>query len=91
MARPFAFPFRFLLGLTFTHLHMTVSLRDVDPAEKEAVRQLGLRAYTMTDIDRLGIGAVMEDALQYITRHGSIPLHLSVDIDAIDPFLVGEL
>lgn len=37
----------------------------------------------MYDIDRLGIGKVMEETLDYI---GDRNIHLSYDIDAIDPF-----
>jgi arginase len=37
----------------------------------------------MHDIDRLGIGKVMEECIAYI---GDRDIHLSFDIDAIDPF-----
>jgi arginase len=37
----------------------------------------------MYDIDRLGIGKVMEETLDYV---GKRDVHLSFDIDAIDPF-----
>ena len=37
----------------------------------------------MYDIDRLGIGKVMEETLDYL---GDRNIHLSYDIDAIDPF-----
>lgn len=37
----------------------------------------------MYDIDRLGIGKVMEESLAHL---GEKPIHLSFDIDAIDPF-----
>ena len=38
----------------------------------------------MYDIDRFGIGAVMEKCLLHLNKHDNI--HLSFDIDAIDPF-----
>jgi arginase len=38
----------------------------------------------MFDIDRLGIGRVMEETLDYIGKDRGI--HLSFDIDSIDPF-----
>ena len=47
-----------------------IGLRDLDPGEKAAVRALGLRAFTMADVDRLGIGAVVEQALDHITGEG---------------------
>lgn len=37
----------------------------------------------MHDIDRLGIGKVMEETLAYFDKK---KIHLSFDIDAIDPF-----
>lgn len=38
----------------------------------------------MYDVDRLGIGKVMEQTLDHLSAHKEI--HLSFDIDAIDPF-----
>ena len=63
-----------------------VGLRDVDLEERKLIQQLGISAYTMTEIDRYGIGQVMDLALGDLTkRHPTRPLHLSFDIDAIDP------
>jgi arginase len=45
---------------------------------------LGIKAYTMYDIDRLGIAKIMEETTAYLSNHTSI--HLSYDIDALDPF-----
>lgn len=63
-----------------------VGLRDVDTPEREAIHNLGIQAYTMHDIDRYGIGAVMEMALSHLLKKNPHRrLHLSYDIDAIDP------
>ncbi len=59
-----------------------VGLRDVDPMERVWIRQLGIKAFTMTDVDFLGIGQVMQQALDHLNGR---PLHLSYDIDAVDP------
>ena len=65
-----------------------VGLRDVDAAERQAIRQLGITAYTMHEIDKYGIGTVMELALtQLLKDHPNRPLHVSYDIDAVDPVL----
>jgi len=61
-----------------------VGLRDVDPSERLWIRQLGIKAFTMTDIDHLGIGKVMDLALAHLKGR---PLHLSWDIDSVDPLL----
>lgn len=61
-----------------------IGLRHVDPAERVWIKQLGIKTFTMTDIDYLGIGQVMHQTLEHL--HGR-PLHLSYDIDSIDPVL----
>jgi arginase len=65
-----------------------VGLRDVDPAERKLIQSLGIAAYTMHDIDRYGIGQVMDMALDHLLhKDPDRPLHLSYDIDAVDPHL----
>ena len=61
-----------------------VGLRDVDDAEKAAIRVLGLRAFTMRDIDERGLRSVMEEAVAIATR-GTGGVHVSCDADWIDP------
>jgi len=42
----------------------------------------------MTDIDRYGIGAVMDMAItSLLKKDPTRPIHLSYDIDAVDPLL----
>jgi len=63
-----------------------VGLRDIDKAERQFIRQLGIRTFTMYDIDHLGIGRVMDLALEHLLKKKpDRPLHLSYDIDAVDP------
>jgi arginase len=61
-----------------------VGLRDLDDAEKAAIRELGIRAFTMRDIDERGLRAVMDDAVAIATS-GTGGLHVSCDADWIDP------
>ncbi|MBL0938368.1 MAG: arginase [Gemmatimonadaceae bacterium] len=61
-----------------------VGLRDLDEAEREAIRALGIRAFTMRDIDERGLRSVMEEALQ-ITTTGTAGVHVSFDLDWVDP------
>lgn len=61
-----------------------VGLRDVDPTERVWIQQLGIKAFTMSDIDHLGIGTVMNNVLEHLKDR---PLHLSYDIDSVDPLL----
>ncbi|MCJ1337165.1 Arginase, catabolizes arginine to ornithine and urea [Bachmanniomyces sp. S44760] len=60
-----------------------IGLRDVDPGEKRILRENGVKAFSMHDIDRYGIGRVMEMALGHIGN--DTPIHLSFDVDALDP------
>jgi len=61
-----------------------IGLRDVDEGEKRAIRALGVKAFTMSDIDRTGMGAVIAEALA-IAADGPGSLHVSFDMDGIDP------
>ena len=60
-----------------------IGLRDVDPGEKRTLRAHGIRAFSMHDVDKHGIGRVMELALGHIGA--DTPIHLSFDVDALDP------
>ncbi|KHN97192.1 arginase [Metarhizium album ARSEF 1941] len=60
-----------------------IGLRDVDNAEKKILRENGIKAFSMFDVDRYGIGRVVEMALAYIGA--DTPIHLSFDVDALDP------
>lgn len=60
-----------------------IGLRSVDPAERDFIREQGIHAFTMSDIDRRGLAAVAEDALAAL---GPVDqLHVSFDADALDP------
>jgi arginase len=61
-----------------------VGLRDVDQLEKPHVRDSGVKAFTMRDIDERGMRAVMLDAIR-IATDGTAGFHLSLDMDFIDP------
>lgn len=64
-----------------------VGARDVDALEGEALRASGVHTFTMTDIDRDGMGRVMERALAIVTANGRRSMHLSMDLDVLDPDL----
>ncbi len=61
-----------------------IGLRDLDEGERRAIKHHGIRAYTMSDIDRLGMERVIEEAIAVAgTAPGSV--HISFDLDGIDP------
>jgi arginase len=61
-----------------------VGLRDVDQLEKPHVRESGVRAFTMRDIDERGLRAVMDEAIR-LAADGTAGFHLSLDMDFVDP------
>lgn len=61
-----------------------VGVRELDPPEKLRMKQAGLRVFTMADIDRLGIAAVMEQAIA-VAAEGTNGIYVSYDLDAITP------
>ena len=60
-----------------------VGVRSLDPGEKERIRRLGLKVFTMTDVDRIGIERAIREALDHIAGPGFV--HVSLDMDALDP------
>jgi arginase len=64
-----------------------IGLRDLEDGEKRIIKQYGIKAFTMQDVDRHGIGAIMDKAVRHLTndRRLDIPIHLSLDIDGVDP------
>ncbi len=61
-----------------------VGLRDLDPGERDHIRQWGVHAYTMRDVDERGLRYIMEEAIR-IASNGTDGFHLSFDLDSIDP------
>ncbi|WP_455383680.1 arginase [Salinispira pacifica] len=61
-----------------------IGTRDVDPLEKRNLRELGIRAYTMTDIDRRGMAAVIDETIERL-RSRVDAIHVSFDVDSLDP------
>jgi len=62
-----------------------IGLRDVDPEEARMLRASGVRVFTMRDVDKHGISRVIEMAIEAVGPSMDCPLHLSLDIDSIDP------
>lgn len=64
-----------------------VGARAIDDAEAKLIRESGIRVFSMPDIDRLGMARVMEEAIR-IASDGTQGIHLSLDLDALDPMYV---
>jgi arginase len=61
-----------------------IGSRSLDEGEKKLIRSLGIKCYTMHDIDRKGMAAVMQDAITYISGKTD-GVHVSFDVDSLDP------
>lgn len=61
-----------------------VGIRDVDALEATIVKESGVTAFTMREIDERGMRAVMSEALE-IANRGTDGFHLSLDLDCVDP------
>ncbi|HED64934.1 MAG TPA: arginase [Planctomycetes bacterium] len=61
-----------------------IGIRDVDERERELVRTTGVKAYTMREVDMLGMDRVMREAVE-IASEGTAGFHLSFDLDGCDP------
>ncbi len=61
-----------------------IGARDLDPGERQLLREAGVRVYTMSDIDRRGMADVTREALALVGKDTN-GLHVSFDVDVVDP------
>ncbi|HWI48042.1 MAG TPA: arginase [Rummeliibacillus sp.] len=62
-----------------------VGARSIDQGEKELIRKTGIKVYSMHEIDRQGMTDVIQDAIIYLKGQNVDGVHLSLDLDGIDP------
>jgi len=58
--------------------------RLLDTHERDLIKEMGVRVFTMSEIDERGIAACMDEALER-AGNGTAGFHLSFDIDSLDP------
>jgi len=61
-----------------------VGARDIDAGERELIRKLGIRFFTMREIDERGMKECMDDAIKIASR-GSGGYGVTFDVDVLDP------
>jgi arginase len=61
-----------------------IGIRDVDDQERENVLASGVQAYTMREVDELGMRTVLSRAIA-AASDGTDGIHLSFDMDSVDP------
>ncbi|WP_332646781.1 arginase [Lysinibacillus sp. 54212] len=60
-----------------------IGARDLDAGEKALIKKMGIKVFTMHEIDKLGMAKVMEETIAYLKHTDGV--HLSLDLDALDP------
>jgi len=61
-----------------------IGVRNLDTREREQVLSSGVHVFTMKDIDRMGIAAVAERAIE-LAGTDTAGIHVSFDLDVCDP------
>ncbi len=60
-----------------------VGVRSLDEGERELLRRMDARVYTMSDVDRIGVERSVREALAHVAGPGFV--HVSLDMDVLDP------
>ena len=61
-----------------------IGIRDIDEVERKIVKESGIHAYTMRDVDERGMRAIMQECIGFATD-GTAGFHVSFDLDGMDP------
>jgi arginase len=61
-----------------------IGARDLDQGERELIRELGLRFFTMREIDERGMSGCLDEAIAIASR-ASGGYAVTFDVDALDP------
>lgn len=61
-----------------------IGARDLDEGERALIRQLGIRFFTMREIDERGMSACIDEAIE-IASQASAGYAVTFDVDVIDP------
>jgi arginase len=60
-----------------------LGLRQADEGERKLLREAGVRVFTMSELDRVGVERATREALDRIAGPGFV--HVSLDLDVLDP------
>ncbi|HDG4238476.1 TPA: arginase [Staphylococcus aureus] len=62
-----------------------IGMRDLDKGERQFIKDHNIKTFTMSNIDKLGIKEVIENTIEYLKSRNVDGVHLSLDVDALDP------
>lgn len=63
---------------------VVIGARSVDPGERELITSIGMRVFTMTELDERGMAEVIDEAIQIASRN-TVGFHVTMDMDFLDP------
>ncbi len=64
-----------------------IGIRDIDDHEREFIRTSGIKVFTMSDIDELGMTHVCQETLKIVNAN-TAGFHISFDVDGCDPSVI---
>ena len=62
-----------------------IGMRNLDKGERQFIKDHNIKTFTMSDIDKLVIKEVIENTIEYLKSRNVDGVHLSLDVDALDP------
>ena len=63
---------------------VVIGARSIDPLERKNIQQIGLKVYTMADVDKIGIHRIISRVLKQF-KNSVDHIHISFDVDSVDP------
>ena len=64
-----------------------IGIRAIDAGERKIIRDSGIHAFTMREIDEHGMAAIARRALE-VVNNGTAGFHVSFDVDGCDPTVI---
>ncbi|RNB70396.1 arginase [Brevibacillus panacihumi] len=61
-----------------------IGARSLDEGERELIKRIGIKVFTMHEVDKLGMARVMDEAIAHVSKQTQ-GVHLSLDLDGLDP------
>ncbi|QBK25019.1 arginase [Ureibacillus thermophilus] len=62
-----------------------IGARSIDEGERELIKNKKIKIFTMHEIDRMGMSKVIEETVAYLKARQVDGVHISIDLDALDP------
>ncbi|MFW9889115.1 MAG: arginase [Candidatus Thorarchaeota archaeon] len=67
------------------HNVFMLGVRDLEASEKERLGKSGVKIYTASDIEGVGVSSILTEICRRLRKNGINNLHVSLDLDVVDP------